>query len=67
MENSSSDKNNKPTSLFSTGFSEKCKCGGLGTAEFIPYLLQKMVKDGGWKPASVFNTYLVPMAVSATG
>ena len=64
MENSSSNRDNKPTSLFCTGFSEECMCGGLGRAEFIPYMLQRMVKDGGWRSADLFNTYLVRMPIS---
>lgn len=64
MENSSSNKDNKPTSLFYTGFSEECMCGGLGRAEFIPHMLQRMVKDGGWRPADLFNAYLACTPVS---
>lgn len=67
MENSCSNKDNKPTSLFYTGISEKRMCGGLGTAEFVLYMLQRMVKDGGWRPADLFNTYLVPLLISDTG
>lgn len=59
---------NKCTSLFYADFSEKQKGEALGTAEFIPYLLLRMVKDGGWKPtADFYNIYLVPMPVCATG